>query len=103
MGNLLFYNQAAEPILGVRYDEAGEMPASELSQRFVTTDLDGSPIDTAGLPLIVALTTWVPAHRTLRIRADDGLWRVIEITAVPIIGEGERRLGAMAIFWELDS
>jgi PAS domain-containing protein len=102
-GNLLFYNEAAEVILGVRYDEAGEMPASALSERFVTTDLDGSPIDAAGLPLVVALTDWVPAHRTLRIRAYDGVWRVIEVTAVPLVGEGERRLGAMAIFWQLDA
>lgn len=101
-GNLLFYNEPAEAILGVRYDEAGEMPARELSDRFVTTDLDGSPIPAAELPLVVALTDWVPAHRPLRIRSFDGVWRTIEVTAIPLVGEGGRRVGALALFWELE-
>lgn len=101
-GNLLFYNEPAEAILGVRYDDAGEMPARELADRFVTTDLDGSPIPAAELPLVVALTDWVPAHRPLRIRSFDGMWRTIEVTAIPLVGEGGRRVGAMALFWELE-
>ncbi len=101
-GNLLFYNEAAETILGVRFDEAGEMPAGELDARFETTDLDGLPMSAAELPLLRALTDWVPSHGPVRIRADDQIWRVIEVTAIPLIGEGERRLGAMAMFWELD-
>jgi PAS domain-containing protein len=101
-GNLLFYNEAAETILGVRFDEAGEMPASELDARFETTDLDGSPMSAEELPLLRALTDWVPSHGPVRIRADDQIWRVIEVTAIPLIGEGDRRLGAMAMFWELD-
>jgi PAS domain-containing protein len=101
-GNLLFYNQAAEAILGVRFDEAGEMPASELDDRFETTNLDGSPMPAEELPLLKALTDWVPAHGPMRIRAFDRVWRAIEVTAIPLIGEGERRLGAMAMFWELD-
>lgn len=100
-GNLLFYNEAAEAVLGVRFDEAGEMPASELAERFETTDLDGSPMAAEDLPLLRALTDWVPSHGPVRIRAYDQIWRAIEVTAVPLIGEGERRLGAIAMFWEL--
>ena len=101
-GNLLFYNEPAEAVLGVRFDEAGEMPASELAERFETTALDGSPMATEDLPLLRALTDWVPAHGPVRIRGYDQIWRAIEVTAVPIIGEGDRRLGAIAMFWELD-
>ena len=88
--------------VGVRFDEAGEMPAAELAERFETTALDGSPMATEDLPLLQALTDWVPAHGPLRIRGYDQIWRVIEVTAVPIVGEGDRRLGAIAMFWELD-
>ena len=102
VGNLLFYNEPAEAVLGVRFDEAGEMPASELAERFETTALDGSPMAAEDLPLLRALTDWVPAHGPLRIRGYDQIWRVIEVTAVPIVGEGDRRLGAIAMFWELD-
>lgn len=102
-GNLLFYNEPAEAILGVRFDEAGEMPAAELSERFVTTDLDGTPIPTEQLPLVVTLTRWEPAHRSLAIRAYDGNWRNINVTSIPIVGVGDRRLGAMALFWEFQA
>ena len=100
-GNLLFYNIAAEPVLGVRFDEAGEMPAQRLAELFETTSLDGSPIPAEELPLLKALTDWSPAHGPLRIRGQDHIWRNIEVTAIPLIGEGERRLGALAVFWEL--
>ena len=101
-GNLIFYNEPAETVLGVRFDEAGEMPAAELAERFETTALDGSPIPAEDLPLLRALTDWIPAHGPLRIKGYDQIWRVIEVTAVPIVGEGDRRLGAIAMFWELD-
>lgn len=101
-GNLLFYNEPAELVLGVRFDEAGEMPAEELGALFETESLDGSPMTSAELPLLKALTDWVPAHGPLRIRAHDKVWREIEVTAIPLIGEGDRRLGAIALFWELD-
>lgn len=99
-GNLLFYNVAAEAVLGVRFDEAGEMPAERLAHLFETASLDGSSMPAEELPLLRALTEWVPAHGPLRIKAHDGVWREIEVTAIPLIGEGERRLGAMAMFWE---
>ena len=102
VGNLLFYNEPAELVLGVRFDEAGEMPAEELGALFETESLDGSPMTSAELPLLKALTDWVPAHGPLRIRAHDKVWREIEVTAIPLIGEGDRRLGAIALFWELD-
>ena len=101
-GNLLFYNEAAEPILGVRFDEAGEMPAHELDKRFETESLDGSPLAAEDLPLLKALTDWAPSHGPVRIRSYDQQWREIEVTAIPLIGEGGRRLGALALFWELE-
>lgn len=101
-GNLIFYNGPAEAILGVRFDEAGELPSDELAERFTTQDLDGSELATNDLPLVVALTEWVPAHRTMRICGFDGVWRVIEVTALPLVGAGERRVGALATFWELE-
>ncbi len=102
VGNLLFYNVAAEAVLGVRFDEAGEMPAERLADLFETASLDGSPMPGEDLPLLKALTRWVPCHGPVRIRAHDRIWRDIEVTAIPLIGEGDRRLGAVAMFWELE-
>lgn len=100
-GALLFYNEPAESLLGKRFDEAGEIRAEELAKLFDTTHLDGSPIDNSELPVVVALAERIPAHGQLKFRTLDHAWRNIEITAVPIEGQGGRHLGAMAMFWEL--
>ena len=44
-GHLLFYNEAAELLLGRRYDEAGEMPVSELATIFETKREDGTELN----------------------------------------------------------
>jgi PAS domain S-box-containing protein len=99
-GNLIYYNEPAEEVLGIRFDEAGEIPASEVADRFVTTDLDGSPLATEQLPLVIALTRAEPAHRPLRFKAGDGSWRMVEVTALPVTGHADRILGAVTMFWE---
>jgi PAS domain-containing protein len=101
-GHLLFYNEAAEPLLGRRYDEAGEMPVSELANIFETKREDGSPLNAEDLPLGQALRDMRPAHDRIRMKGLDNVWRTIEITAFPIEGQGERHLGAVALFWEVD-
>ena len=43
-GNLLYFNEPAESMLGLRYDETGELPMSEWSTIFTPTDEHGAPI-----------------------------------------------------------
>lgn len=100
-GNLLFYNEPAEAVLGQRFEDSGPINAKELSHLFVTTDLEGNPIPAEELPIGVALVERIPAHRDLRIKGLDGSERTIEVTSFPIIGEGDRMVGALAAFWEL--
>jgi PAS domain-containing protein len=102
-GEVLYYNEPAEPILGRRFDEAGPMPGEELSTMFWTTAEDGSPLDADDLPINIALRERRPAHLPMRIRGLDGVWRKIEITAFPIEGQEGRHLGAVAIFWESEN
>lgn len=102
-GQLLYYNEPAEPILGKRFDEAGEMPVELLSSMFQTTAEDGSPLEADDLPINIAVKKRRPAHLPFRIRGLDGVWRRIEVTAFPIEGQGDRHLGAVAIFWESES
>jgi PAS domain-containing protein len=100
-GDLIYYNEPAEALLGVRYDEAGEMPLSELADTFQITAEDGSPLPPDGFPLAVALQQSRPSHRRVRYRALDGVWRNVEVTAFPFEGEGRRPLGAVVIWWEV--
>lgn len=99
-GNLLFYNEPAEKILGHRYEATGPMPAQEWATVFQPTDEDSRPLRPDQLPLTVALQQSRPAHSGFWIRGLDGVLRQIEVMAFPLIGQGDRRLGAMAIFWE---
>jgi len=99
-GELLYYNEPAEGLLGKRFDEAGEMRLRDLPKIFETTTPDGKPIDENDLPLGKALRQRQPSHLRVRITALDGKSRLLDITAVPLIVQGGAYLGAMAMFWE---
>ena len=99
-GNLIFYNEPAEKILGYRYEETGPMPAQQWTTVFLPTDEDGNPLEPSQLPLIIALQENRPAHSGFWIRGLDGVLRHIEVSAFPLMGQSDRYLGAMALFWE---
>ena len=100
-GDLLYYNEPAEAILGSRYVETGPMAASDLATIFKAVDQDGRPMKSEELPLVIALTQHHPAHSSLWIQGLDGTLRQIEVTAFPLIAQANRFLGAIAIFWEV--
>jgi PAS domain-containing protein len=97
-GVLVYYNEAAEEILGLSFAEAGPMPADEWGGRFEPTGPDGRPVPLEELPLGIALLAGRPAHGPLRITAADGRAEDIQATAFPVIGRGGQS-GAIAIFW----
>ena len=99
-GELLFYNEPAEELLGKRYEEAGRMSKEEWSTIFNQADQDGNRIPPEELPLVSALTHRQPTHGEFFIKSLDGEKSKISVTAIPIIGRPDRFLGAMAIFWK---
>jgi|ERR1051325_5965992 len=98
-GTLVYYNEPAETVFGRRFDETGEMDMSEWSHVFSATDDQGHPLPPETLPLAIALKNRHPAHGRLWIRGLDKVPRLIEVTALPLIGQANRFLGAAAIFW----
>lgn len=100
-GDMLYYNEPAEAILGLRYHETGPMPAAEWSTFFQPIDEKGDPLQPEDLPLIIATMQRHPAHRSFWIRGLDETARKIEVTAFPLIVQADRFLGAVAIFWEV--
>jgi PAS domain-containing protein len=99
-GTLLYYNEPAESLLGERYDETGEMPLEEWGTIFAPTDRSGAPLAPEELPLAVAVQQGHPAHGQISITGLDGVARHLSITAFPLVGQSNRNLGAVAIFWE---
>jgi hypothetical protein len=99
-GNLLFYNEPAEAILGQRFEDTGGMPVEQWSRSFTAVDEEGQAIAPDDLPLMITLSTHMPAHRRLRI-VDGDAARAMEVTAIPIAGLHGDFLGAAAMFWVL--
>jgi PAS domain-containing protein len=98
-GNLLFYNEPAEEILGKRYEDTGEMPIEEWSTIFKNKDEDGNPLSPDSLPLVKTLRNQLPYFKTFRIESLQGRSERISVTSYPIIGRAGKFLGAVAIFW----
>ena len=101
IGNLLFYNEPAEEILGRRYEDTGEMPVEIWSTIFKPIDIEGNIILPEDLPLVKTLKNCLPYHKTFLIESLKGKVEKISLTSYPIIGRTGKLLGAVAIFWEL--
>jgi PAS domain-containing protein len=99
-GNMVFYNEPAERILGHRFDETGEMPATQWATVWTPTDEHGNPLVPEDLPLWIALHDRRVATGRLWIRALDNVPRYIEIVAFPLLGQAGRHLGAVSLLWE---
>jgi PAS domain-containing protein len=99
-GTLLFYNEPAEAILGCRFDETGALPLDEWSHLFMPTDEQGAPLPPDQRPVLIAVHERRPSHRDFWLRGLDNVLRHIEVTAFPLIGQADRYLGAVGIFWE---
>jgi PAS domain-containing protein len=100
-GNLLFYNEPAEVILGQRFEETGAMSADVWSSAFNPEDENGDPVPPDRVPLMISVAERRPAYRRLFIRGLDGVVRHVEIAAIPIVGLQGDFLGAAALFWEV--
>jgi PAS domain S-box-containing protein len=99
-GDLVFFNEAAEPTLGVRADDVEQMPFEIWTTSFAPRDLRGNPIAAEALPPVKALREGRPAHETLWITGADGVARQIDITAFPLTGGHGDVMGSVTMFWE---
>jgi PAS domain-containing protein len=99
-GNLIFYNEPAEKILGSRFEDTGEMPVETWSTVFKQKDEQGKLLEPENLPLVRTLKDCYPYHKTFWIESLKGKSEKISLTSYPIIGRAGKFLGAVAIFWE---
>jgi PAS domain-containing protein len=99
-GTLVFYNEAAEGLLGKRFDEAGEMTFDTWTTVFAVRDEHGQLIEIDEIALVKALRGGRPAYSHFDITGLDGAVRTLEVAAFPLQGQGGTRLGAVALFWE---
>jgi PAS domain-containing protein len=99
-GTVIYFNEAAEAVLGRQFIEGRGMPASEWSTMFSPIDESGNPVPYERLPLGIAISEGRPNHQDLEIEGADGVDRRIGVTAFPLFAHADECLGALAIFWE---
>lgn len=93
-GNLVFFNEAAEEMHGMTFEDAGELSAAEWPNLF------SIPVPLEELPVGVALFERRPVHTTVEFTGADGISREVSVTAFPLMGREEELHGAFAIFWQ---
>ena len=98
-GELVYFNGPAESLLGVRFDEVGQMESAQWLAAFQPGDEAGATLPTEEVPILAALHGRRPVHRQLWISGLDGIRRPVRVTAFPIVGQGAALFGAVAIFW----
>ena len=99
-GNLVFYNEAAEEILGRTFAEAGTMSADGWTSQFLLEEVDGSPMKLERMPAGIALMEQRPAHGKLWMTGLDGERKLLAVTAVPLFASATEFVGMIALFWQ---
>jgi len=99
-GRVIYFNEAAEKLLAVRFIEGTGMTAHEWSTRFSQVDEDGNPIPLEENPLGIAFREQRSNHRLMHIVDAEGGEHRLEVTAFPLLAHAGDIVGALAIFWE---
>jgi PAS domain-containing protein len=99
-GDLVFLNEAAEGLLGIRFDDVDQLPFETWTTMFRPRTLAGEALPGESLPLAEAVLHRRPAHGKVRLTSGDGVERTIEATAFPLEGGRGRLIGGVAMFWE---
>jgi PAS domain-containing protein len=99
-GHLIYFNEAAEHILGRSFAEMGE-GGEGWTLQFAPRTLDDVPLRPDETPGGRALATQRPVHEDFRITGLDGVDRDISATVFPLFAHIDELSGVVAIFWDL--
>src|SRR5215510_10596854 len=97
-GTLIYYNEPAEPLVGQRFEETGEIPADEWPELVIVADENRALLSADERPMRAALLQRRPISMTIWTHTPGSEWRHIRATAFPLVGEGDKMLGVMNIF-----
>jgi PAS domain S-box-containing protein len=99
-GRVVYFNEAAEEVIGTTFAEAGELPLDDFAASFEPrTRNSGEPLPTETRPTRIALDHRRAAHTQVRITRRDGVERDLAVTAFPLFAHADEFVGIVAIFW----
>lgn len=98
-GRLVFFNEAAESLIGMSFAEAGEMTFEEWSEKASPRTSAGELLPLERRPVWIAWNERRESHASFTITGLDGVAREISVTAFPLFAHAEEFVGMVAIFW----
>lgn len=98
-GQVVFYNEAAEAVLGGPFSEMGEVSIDDLGASFSPRTSEGEPLAQEDLPGRLALDQRRAVHVRLWATSRDGVDREISVTALPLFAHADEFVGIVVIFW----
>jgi PAS domain S-box-containing protein len=98
-GTLVYFNEAAELLLGKSHGEVGGITALEFGAMLELENVDGTPMRRRDSPAGVAFYDREPSHRTLLATTLDGTRQPFEVTAYPLFGHIGDMHGVLTVFW----
>jgi PAS domain-containing protein len=98
-GYLVFYNEAAEAVLGRPFAEVGETPLDDWVAPFEPRTLAAEPLPPERRPPRIALAEHRASHLRYLATSVDGVEREIEVTAFPLFAQTDEFVGIVVLFW----
>ena len=98
-GDLVYFNEAAEELLGRQYAETAALAADEWGDLFSVQSLDGTSVPFEEMPAGIALLERRPTHSELCITGSNGVRRRIAVTALPLFAHADELVGVLSVFW----
>jgi PAS domain-containing protein len=97
-GDLAFFNEAAEVLVGKPYEDLGEM-GSDWPALLHPVDDQGREIEPTLVPALIAVRERSPGGHRLRLRMRDGANRELVAYALPLFASDHEYLGSIVTFW----
>jgi len=97
-GTVVFYNEAAEEVVGTPFAETSELSLDDWSMRF-NPRIESGPVPPGQLAGQVALKERRAVHERYRVTSVDEVERDVAVTAFPLFAQGEEFVGIVVIFW----
>ena len=98
-GMLIFFNEAAEDLVGGTFAEVGEMTIGQFSDTFAPRSDNDDPLPQERRPTRIAFEEKRAAHEEMTVTSLDGVERQIGVTAFPLFAQKDEFVGIVAIWW----
>jgi PAS domain-containing protein len=98
-GRLIYYNEAAEELVGRRFAETGEVSLDEWTSSFSPRSPESGLLPAEERPARIALDQRRAAYQRYRATAGDGVERDIAVAAFPLFAQADRFVGVVVMFW----